>query len=104
MSVVKVVRYRTKPDRADENAELVRGVFAELAADDPGGLRYVTLRLEDGVSFVHVALIEGDANPLASSQAFKRFQSEIAQRCEEQPTAHDATVVGAYACDLPSSE
>ena len=66
MSVVKVVRYRTKPEHADENARLVGAVFAELAADDPGGLRYVTLRLEDGVSFVHVAVIEGEINPLAS--------------------------------------
>ena len=96
MSTVKVVRYRTKEGRAEENAELVRGVFAELAADDPGGLRYVTLQLEDGVTFVHVAMIEGETNPLASSAAFGRFQSEIAQRCEEGPFAMDATVVGAY--------
>jgi hypothetical protein len=96
MSTVKVVRYRTKPEHAEENTQLVREVFAELAATDPGGLRYVTLRLEDGVSFVHVAMIEGDANPLASSSAFERFQSEIAQRCVEGPIATDATVVGAY--------
>jgi hypothetical protein len=96
MSTFKVVRYRTKPEHAEENTKLVRGVFAELAETDPGGLRYITLRLEDGVSFVHVAMIEGDANPLASSSAFKRFQSEIAQRCVEGPTATDATVVGAY--------
>ena len=69
MSTVKVVRYRTKPEHAEENAELVRAVFAELAADDPGGLRYVTFRLEDGVTFVHVATIEGEVNPLASSAA-----------------------------------
>jgi hypothetical protein len=96
MSMIKVVRYRTKPEKADENAKLVAEVFAELAADDPGGLRYVTLRLEDGVSFVHIASIEGDTNPLASSPAFKRFQSEIADRCEEGPIAMDATVVGEY--------
>ncbi len=96
MSTTKVIRYRTKPDSADENAQLVEDVFAELAAEDPGGLRYVTLRLDDGVTFVHIATIEGDANPLASSPAFKRFQSEIALRCEEGPLAMDATVVGAY--------
>ncbi len=100
MSTVKVVRYRTKPGRAEENAELVRAVFAELAADGPEGLRYVTLRLEDGVTFVHVALIEGATNPLASSAAFGRFQSEIADRCEEGPLAMDATVVGSYARSL----
>jgi hypothetical protein len=97
VSTVKVVRYRTKQQHAEENAELVRAVFAELAADDPGGLRYVTLRLEDGVTFVHVAVVEGgEVNPLASSAAFGRFQSEIAARCEEGPVAMDATVVGAY--------
>jgi hypothetical protein len=100
MSTVKVVRYRTKPERADENAALVRDVFAELATAEPDGLRYVTLRLEDGVSFVHVAVVEGDVNPLTSSEAFKRFQSEIAARCEEGPIALDATVVGSYAVGL----
>jgi hypothetical protein len=96
MSTIKVVRYQTKPDHADENAELVRDVFAELAEEDPGGLRYATLRLDDGVTFVHIAMIEGDENPLASSEAFKRFQAEIAQRCDEGPIAADASVVGAY--------
>jgi hypothetical protein len=100
MSTVKVVRYRTKPHCAEENADLVRAVFAELGADDPGGLRYVTLRLEDGVTFVHVATLEGEANPLASSAAFRRFQAAIAERCEEGPIAMDATVVGAYALPI----
>ena len=100
MSAVKVVRYRTKPEHAEENAELVRSVFAELATDEPDGLRYVTFRLEDGVTFVHVATIEGEINPLASSTAFGRFQSEIADRCEEGPLAMDATVVGAYSLPI----
>jgi hypothetical protein len=101
MTTVKVVQYRTKPERSDENAELVRMVFAELALSDPGGLRYVTFRLDDGVSFVHVAIIEGDTNPLILSEAFKRFQSEVAERCVEGPIARDAVVVGAYAFDIP---
>jgi hypothetical protein len=100
MSTVKVVRYRTKPEHAAENAELVRAVFAELAADDPGGLRYVTFQLEDAVTFVHVATIERETNPLASSAAFGRFQSEIASRCEEGPNAMDATVVGSYSLPI----
>jgi hypothetical protein len=96
MSTVTVVRYRTKEERAEENAELVQAVFAELGANDPGGLRYATFRLGDGVTFVHVATIDGDVNPLASSAAFARFQSEIADRCEEGPVVMDATVVGSY--------
>jgi hypothetical protein len=96
MSTVKVVRYRTKPEYAEENAGLVRHVFDELNQENPGQLRYVCLRLDDGVSFVHVAMLEGDVNPLASSPAFQKFQSDIAQRCEEGPTAADASIVGSY--------
>ncbi|MGZ4677415.1 MAG: hypothetical protein ACXVJ7_13475 [Acidimicrobiia bacterium] len=97
MSTV-VVRYRTKPDRADENAHLVEQVFAELAADRPDGLRYATFRLADGVSFVHVASVEtaDGANPLAGVAAFGEFQREIADRLEEGPIVGDATVVGSY--------
>jgi hypothetical protein len=99
MSTVKVVRYRTKPEHAEANAELVRAVFEELAADDPAGFRYAAYRLDDGVTFVHVATIEGD-NPLVSSAAFSRFQQGIADRCEEGPIAMDATVVGSYSLSI----
>ena len=91
-----VVRYKTKPDRADENQRLVQGVFAELAATQPDGLRYATFRLSDGVSFVHVAEIEGDQNPLGETAAFVEFQREIADRCDEGPAAMDAEIVGNY--------
>ena len=92
-----VVRYRAKPDRADENQRLVERVFAELAERDPGGLRYATFRLADGVSFVHVALIEEEGrNPLGETPAFQEFQREILDRCDEPPTPQNATVVGSY--------
>jgi hypothetical protein len=96
MTVTKIVRYRVKPSRADENATLVRAVFEELAATSPEGFRYVTFRLDDGVTFLHVATVD-DANPLATSAAFARFQAEIAARCEEGPVVVDASVVGAFA-------
>jgi hypothetical protein len=92
-----VVRYTTKsPAAAEENSRLIERVFAELAADDPGGLRYAAFRLDDGVSFVHVALIEGDTNPLNRSSAFAEFQREIVDRTLEPPAAAGATVVGSY--------
>lgn len=93
-----VVRYKVKPDRADENQELVEGVFNELRATDPGGVRYATFRLADGVTFVHVASIETDdgSNPLGETHAFKEFQRELGERCDEPPAAQDATIVGSY--------
>ena len=97
MSVV-VVRYTTVADRADENQALVEEVFAELGDARPEGLSYLTLRLADGVSFVHVASIDtpDGANPLAATAAFKEFQREIADRCTAGPLVVDATVVGSY--------
>jgi hypothetical protein len=96
VSVAKVVRYTTKPEHADENERLIRKVFAVLAEREPDGIRYAAFRLDDGVSFVHVAVVEGDQNPLTALAAFCQFQSGIAERCAQGPAAADATVVGSY--------
>ncbi len=92
-----VVRYRPQPEAADENQRLVEAVFAELAATDPGGLRYATFRLADG-TFVHIADVEGEDNPLAATAAFGEFQAGIAERCVpgETPNAQPAELVGSY--------
>jgi hypothetical protein len=95
---VAVVRYRTQPDRADENQALIEKVFGELEATRPAGLRYSVYRLDDGVSFVHVATVDTDdgTNPLTAAPAFSEFVREIADRCEEGPVASGATAVGSY--------
>jgi hypothetical protein len=95
---VAVVRYRSKPDRADENQALVEKVFGELHVNAPEGLRYATFRLADGVSFVHVASIDtaDGSNPLTQTPAFAEFLREIADRCDEGPVASEATVIGSY--------
>ena len=93
-----VVRYKVKPERVDENQALIAAVFEELAARDPGGIRYASLRLADGVSFVHLVGFETDdgSNPLAEIAAFSEFTRDIAERCDEPPFSQDATVVGSY--------
>jgi hypothetical protein len=93
-----VVRYKVKPERVEENQRLVEAVYAELAASDPGGLRYATFRLEDGVSFIHVASIDSadGSNPLRTIAAFAEFTRDIGERCDEQPVAQDAHLVGSY--------
>ena len=95
---VAVVRYTTKPDRADENEALIEKVFAELEAERPAELRYASFRLADRVSFVHIAAIDtaDGSNPLTATPAFADFVREIADRCEVQPVAVEASLVGAY--------
>ena len=92
----RVIRYRTKPEHAEENERLIRDVYAELAAENPDGLQYATFRLEDGVSFVHVAVTDDEKNPLTSSPAFAAFQADIGERLAEGPTPAVATVVGNF--------
>jgi hypothetical protein len=91
-----VVRYTTRTGSADENEKLIKAVFAQLAEQLPDGLRYIAIRLDDGVSFIHVAVHENDHNPLAELPAFEEFASTIKERCTEGPVPVNGTVVGSY--------
>lgn len=96
MSRTVVVRYRTRPDAAEENVRLVEAVYRALAEIAPPDFRYSTYRLADGVTFVHVAEHGDGANPLPELPEFAEFQRELAQRCAEQPQPSVASVVGSY--------
>jgi hypothetical protein len=93
-----MVRYKVKPDRATENEELVRAVYDELQRTGPTGLRYATFQLEDGVSFVHLASIEtvDGRSPLSEVKAFRQFQEEIGERCDEAPVATELREIGSF--------
>ena len=91
-----IVRYRVKPDRAAENVELVRAVYAELHNTGPAGLRYGTFQLEDGVSFVHIAETEDEHDPLPNVPAFQRFRAGLRGRCEEAPVVTELHEIGSY--------
>jgi len=93
-----LIRYKTKPEFADENQRLVEKVYEELGARDPGGVHYATVRLADGVTFLHLFTTDSDdgAKILGSIAAFAEFQRDLPQRCAEGPVAQDITVVGSY--------
>ena len=91
-----VVRYRTRPEAADENARLVEAVFASLAEVAPKDFAYATFRLADGVTFVHVARQVEGPSPLATLPTFVEFQRGLGARCVEPPAPSEATVVGSY--------
>jgi hypothetical protein len=93
-----MVRYKVKADRAGENESYVTRVFEQLKRDRPSGLRYATFKLDDGVSFVHIASLEAadGSNPLRELSAFKAFTAEIRDRCEEPPATINLNEVGSY--------
>jgi hypothetical protein len=91
-----IVRYTVKADRAEENEQLVRAVYDELHSTEPAGLSYATVKLDDGVSFVHIAATQDGRNPLADVAAFKQFQMGIAERCDEPPVVSEVEEIGSY--------
>src|SRR5262249_49352031 len=88
------IRYRRKPAPAQENADPVGAVYAELAQREPNGFRYATFR--DGEAFTHVAFGEG---PLQELAAFQRFREGLNERCAEPPHVVSDTV-GAYGLEV----
>jgi hypothetical protein len=91
-----LIRYRLEPDQVERNEELVRAVYEELHRAAPSGFRYVTFKLEDGVTFMHISESEGEDSPLPGLASVQEFQREIADRCEEQPVFAELTEIGSY--------
>jgi len=94
-----MVRYKVKAGRAAENEGYIARVFEQLRREKPDGVRYAVFKLDDGVSFVHIASSEAEAarNPLVELSAFKAFTADIRDRCEEPPSTMDLReMVGSY--------
>jgi radical SAM superfamily enzyme with C-terminal helix-hairpin-helix motif len=89
------VRYKTKPEQAEENARLIGKVLQELQATSPDGVRYLVLRLGDG-TFLHFVETADGTSPIPALEAFQSFQSGIKERCIDPPQSGDATIVGNY--------
>ena len=94
-----VTRYATRSaEAADENQRRIEGVFEDLAANGPGTVSYIVLRLADD-SFMHLSFHDhGDdeVNPIASTPAFAHFQQDHADRRAGGVDQQTATLVGAY--------
>ena len=91
----RLIRYKTKPGRADENQSLIEAVFRELHAAKLQGVRYMVLRMADD-SFAHFVELDGSANPLQTIEAFRKFSSTAGERTLEPPAASEVTVIGDY--------
>jgi hypothetical protein len=93
-----MVRYTVKPERVAENERLIRAVYDELREAEPEGIRYSTFRLDDGVSFVHVASVDAEdsSSPLFALPAFRRFREGLADRCDEPLSRSELTEIGSF--------
>jgi hypothetical protein len=91
----RLIRYRTRPDQAERNEQLVRAVFDELRSRGAESVRYLVLRGTDGTFFHLVAFEPGmDTSAITTLPAFQEFQRGHRERCLEVPQSIEVTVVG----------
>ena len=92
-----IVRYKLKPGRAEENEELIKGVFSQLLREGMEGLSYASYKLEDGLTFMHIANYSGEGKaPLTGIETFKAFSAKMTDRCDELPVVNYVTEIGFY--------
>jgi quinol monooxygenase YgiN len=92
-----LVRYKVKPEYVEQNRELVSGFLDELSTAQLAN-RYAVLTLADSVSFVHLHLLASDAgeNQFTQLPAFRAFEKDLGERCEEPPVVNSLEAVGSY--------
>jgi len=93
-----VVSYTVRPEAIDEHIRLIEAVFAQLHAERPANIEYKVMRLQDGVSFVHVSTADtpDGSNPLPEMAAFREFGKDSAARVATTPVPTAADIVGSY--------
>lgn len=93
-----VVSYTVKPEAIEEHVRLIEGVFAQLHSEAPANVEYKVMRLDDGVSFVHVSTADTDdgSNPLPQLSAFQQFNQDAASRVATPPMPTAAAIIGSY--------
>ncbi|MBC7829942.1 MAG: hypothetical protein H7122_19505 [Chitinophagaceae bacterium] len=93
-----LVRYKVHADKVALNETLAKAVYKQLHEENLEGFRYITFKMEDGVSFLHISF---SANEQANKAfinlpAFKNFQANIKDRCKELPVVTPITVIDDY--------
>jgi hypothetical protein len=90
---LKLVQYRVKPDKIEENQRLIEAVFRELAARAPADAKYAVFRLGDG-TFCH--LVDDGSKALQKLEVFSAFQYDGEARRLSAPQQTEVDVVGNY--------
>lgn len=94
---VMMIRAKVKAESAVEIEAAARGMFSAIEEAAPPGVRYTSLTLPDGVTYVILLELEDPAdNPLGKIPAFREFQANLKDWLAEPPAPEHLTVVGSY--------
>ena len=96
MSVL-TVRAKVKEEHVAEAEAAVRRMFAAIEREGLEGLRYASVKLEDGVTFLALLEVEdGVENPLLGLPEAQEFYAKLPAWYAEQPEVGPGTVIGSY--------
>jgi hypothetical protein len=94
---VFTVRATLKEEHVAEAIAAVRRMFAAIEREQLEGIRYASVQLEDGVTFL--ALLEtedGVENPLLGLPEAKEFYEKLPEWYVGTPEVGPGTVIGSY--------
>jgi quinol monooxygenase YgiN len=92
-----MVRATVKDERVVEVEAKAEEMFAAISNAEPGGVRYASCKLPDGVTFVVLLEVDDEVeNPLLSLPEFNEYQANLKDWIAEPPMVEQLTVVGSY--------
>jgi hypothetical protein len=93
---VQMASAKVEPESVTAVQAATRKMFAAINAAQPKGLRYASLLLADGVTFVAmVQLDDGVENPIPEFPEFKELQ-KVVEGSRAESAVQTLTVVGSY--------
>ena len=90
-----MIRCKVRPDGVEASLESFQEVYEEMRSVQPKGLRYATFQLEDKVTFVSFAEMEGPG-VLQQLEAFQRLRATPREEFDEPPVLTMLHEVGSY--------
>ncbi len=96
MKAVKV-QYTVRGEYVETNKKNIRKVMADLRGINNPGIRYSAFVLDDGRTFVHLAMYPDDETMsiVSNLDAFQSFRQQLKEsQPEVPPKAEDLTLVG----------
>src|SRR4051812_40127579 len=96
MNVI-TVRATLKEEHVAEAEAAVRRMFAAIEGEGLEGIRYASVKLEDGVTFLALLEVEdGVENPLPGLPEAQEFYARLPEWYVGTPEVGPGTVIGSY--------
>jgi hypothetical protein len=94
---VFTVRATLKEEHVEEAVAAVKRMFAAIEREGLEGIRYASIQLEDGATFLALLEVEdGVENPLLALPEAKEFYERLPGLYVEPPEVGPGTVIGSY--------